>query len=205
MRPFGEGIGQGEGGEGHGPHRLPGGVLNGSFQDGPLVFRGPGDLRHLLGQGGVIADKVPHGQAQVPRRPGSVPGEVGEVGDGLPLLVQEDGLDAAAGGGALLHPLEGDGLGAEPALLPGGEGHGARQGHVVEDVELPVVAQGLADVEGEVGAPVGDVHVLDAGGQGGCHGLVNLELLGHGRVQLGLPLGRTAGGQGKEEQKAEGE
>ena len=95
--------------------------------------------------------------------------------------------------------------GAEPALLPGGEGHGARQGHVVEDVELPVVAQGLADVEGEVGAPVGDVHVLDAGGQGGCHGLVNLELLGHGRVQLGLPLGRTAGGQGKEEQKAEGE
>ena len=113
-------------------------------------------------------------------------------------------MDAAAGGGALLHPLEGDGLGAEPALLPVGENHGARQGHVVEDVELPVIAQGLADVEGEVGAPVGDVHVLDAGGQGGCHGLVNLELLGHGRVQLGLPLGRTAGGQGKEEQKAEG-
>ena len=60
-------------------------------------------------------------------------------------------------------------------------------------------------MEGEVGAPVGDVHVLDAGGQGGCHGLVNLELLGHGRVQLGLPLGRTASGQGKEEQKAKGE
>ncbi len=78
------------------------------------------------------------------------------------------------------------------------------RGHVVEDVELPVVAQGLADVEGEIGAPVGDVHVLDAGARVAAMASSIWSRWAMVGSSWASPWAEQPAARGKEEQKAEG-
>ena len=82
-----------------------------------------------------------------------------------------------------IRALEVSGLRIRPALIGGRQLHVVRKGHIIEDVQLPLVAQGLDDVEREVVPLRGDIHVLDAVGQSARLLTVQRQVLRNPRVQ----------------------